>query len=220
MLANSASKTGDKNTYVYAMEKLVTYYPKKDYWVDLLNRVQGKPGFSDRLSLDVLRLRFALGQIQSTTDYLELSQLAIQAGVPAEAIKVIDQGFKNGALGTGPSGERHQALRKLANTKLAEQQRDLAQTEKDAQANADGTALVNLGYALVTMGQNDKGLDLINQGLKKGGFKRADDTKLRAGEGMLLAGRKQQAVQTLRSVQGKDGTADIARFWILQSNHS
>jgi outer membrane protein assembly factor BamD (BamD/ComL family) len=35
LLLNAASKQNDNNAYVFAMEKLVTYYPKKEYWVDL-----------------------------------------------------------------------------------------------------------------------------------------------------------------------------------------
>ena len=43
LLLNAATKQGDNNAYVFAMEKLVTYYPKKEYWVDLLSRMQRKP---------------------------------------------------------------------------------------------------------------------------------------------------------------------------------
>jgi len=51
LLLNAAVKQGDNNAYVFAMEKLVTYYPKKEYWVDLLSRMQRKANFSDRLAL-------------------------------------------------------------------------------------------------------------------------------------------------------------------------
>src|SRR4029078_2191854 len=50
LLLNAASKQNDNNAYVFAMEKLVTYYPKKEYWVDLLSRMQRKQNFSERLS--------------------------------------------------------------------------------------------------------------------------------------------------------------------------
>ena len=56
MLANIQLKKNDKAGYVQTIEKLAASYPKAQYWNDLLNRVQGKPGFSGRLSVDVLSL--------------------------------------------------------------------------------------------------------------------------------------------------------------------
>ena len=48
-------------------------------------------------------------------------------------------------------------------------------------AAKDGNDLVQIGYAYVTMGQADKGIPLIEQGLAKGGLKRPDDAQLRLG---------------------------------------
>ena len=59
MLASCYQKTKDNTGYIGAIEKLATYYPKKEYWADLLGRVQTKKGFSERLGLDVYRLKLA-----------------------------------------------------------------------------------------------------------------------------------------------------------------
>jgi hypothetical protein len=217
LLANIALKQNDKAGYVQSIEKLVAYHPKKEYWADLINRVQTKPGFSDRLTLDVYRLKLAIGQMKDTGDYMEMAQLALQAGFPAEAQKVIDQGYKAGALGTGAEADRHKRLRDLANKQAADDQKTMSQGEADAQKAKDGTALVNLGYAYVTSGQADKGLGLMEQGIKKGGLKRPEDAKLHYGIAQLQAGKKSEGIQTLKSVQGNDGTADLARYWVLQS---
>ncbi|NEX61690.1 tetratricopeptide repeat protein [Noviherbaspirillum galbum] len=218
LLANIALKQNDKAAYVQSIEKLVAYYPKKEYWADLINRVQGKPGFSDRLTLDVYRLKMAIGQMKDANDYMEMAQLALQAGFPAEAVKVMEAGYKAGALGNGAEAERQKRLRDLANKQAADDQKTMAQGEAEAQKAKDGTALVNLGYAYVTAGQADKGLALMDQGIKKGNLKRPDDAKLHYGVAQLQAGKKSEGVQTLKSVQGNDGTADLARYWILQSN--
>ena len=47
ILANCYLKMRDTAGYVHAIEMLVVQYPKKQYWTDLLSRVQKKPGFSD-----------------------------------------------------------------------------------------------------------------------------------------------------------------------------
>ena len=113
--ANAALKQNDKVGYASALEKLVSFHGKKEYWVNLLNSVERKPGFSQRLSLDLFRLKLAVGQVTKTNDFMDMSQLSLQGGFPVEAIKIIDQGFKSGALGTGNETARHNRLRDLAN---------------------------------------------------------------------------------------------------------
>jgi hypothetical protein len=220
LLANCAIKQNDKEGYTAALEKLVAYYPKKEYWADLLNRVQAKPGFADRLSLDVFRLKLALGQLNAAADYMEMSQLALQAGFPAEAQKIVEQGFKADALGAGADAARHKRLRDLAVKTAADDLKTMAQGEAEAGKSKEGIGLVNLGFAYVTAGQFDKGIGLMEQGIRKGGIKRIDDAKLHMALAYLWAGQKPNAIQMFKSVQGADGTADLAHYWVLQANHS
>jgi len=81
----------DNAGYTMVLEKLVAHYPNKSYWADMISRVQRKPGFSDRLDLDVLRLRLATGNMSKPEEYMEMAQLALQAGFPVEAKKILDQ---------------------------------------------------------------------------------------------------------------------------------
>jgi hypothetical protein len=78
-----------------------------------------------------------------------------------------------------------------------------------------------VGYVYVTMGQFDKGIQLIEQGIAKGGLKRPEDAKLHLGMAQLQAGKnKGKAVQTLRSVQGADGGSDLGRLWAVYASQS
>jgi len=218
ILANCFQRQKDTGGYVAAIEKLVLYYPKKDYWIDLLSHVQRKPGFaSDRLAVHVYRLRMAIGMTLDTNDYMEMAQLALQAGVPSEAKAIVDKGYDVKALGTGNQAERHQRLRDLVNKSLAEAQRTRAKDEADAMAAKDGNDLVKVGLNYVYEGKTDKGLALIEQGIKRGGLKRPEDAKLLYGEALLKAGQSAKAVSVFREVRGTDGTADLARLWILEA---
>jgi tetratricopeptide (TPR) repeat protein len=217
MLANCYLKQKDNAGYASALEKLVTYYPKKDYWVDLINRIQRKPAYSDRLDLDVYRIKLATGNLTTANDYLEMAQLALAAGYSAEAKKVVDQGFASGVLGTGTDADRHKRLRDLAIKQLADDQKTLPQREVEATSDRGGTGLLNVGFAYVGNGQFDKGLALMEQGMRKGDLKRADDAKLHLGIAYQLAGQKAKAAQILKTVQGGDGTADLARLWLIQT---
>ena len=147
---------------------------------------------------------------------MEMAQLALQAGLPAEGKKIIEKGYAAGALGTGAEAERHKRLRDLADKKLAESQAAIANQANDAANEKEGNALVQVGYAYVTLGEADKGIALIDAGIKKGGLKRPEDAKLRLGMAQLQSAKtKAAATQTLRSIKGADGVADIARLWTV-----
>ena len=218
-LADAQQRTGNTAGQAATLEKLLYNYPKKDYWTIYLARLPNKSGFSQRFSLDVMRLKLSTGSLGKTDEFMEMAQLALQAGYPAEGKAIVDKGFAAGALGTGAEAERHKRLRDLANKQEAEGKASIEQRAMSAAGNKDGGDLVQIGYAYATMGQADKGVSLIEQGIAKGGLKRPDDAKLRLGLALLQTGKnKAKAVQTLRSVQGNDGSADLGRLWALYAN--
>jgi hypothetical protein len=215
-LADAQQRTGNQSGYSATLSKLLVHYPKKDYWSAYLARLPRKAGFAPRFELDVLRLRLASGTMERTEDYMEMAQLALQDGLSAEALRVIDQGYQTGALGTGPEAARHQRLRDLAVKRDAEIRAKLPEVAAEAATFKEGDALVRVGYTYVTMGQADKGAELIRQGIAKGGLKYPDDAKLRLGLAQLQSPKtKGAAMQTLRSVKAVDGAADIARLWTV-----
>jgi len=216
MLATCYSKTGDKAGYGLAMEKLVAFHPKHDYWLSVVYSVITRPGFSERLTLDADRLKLATGTMRSADDYMEAAQLALQAGFPAEAKKFVDAGYAAGLLGTGPDAARQQRLKALTLKNLAEDNQTLGQDDARVAADKDGMPLLNTGLNYVLHGRADKGLAMMAQGMKKGGFRHPDDARLHLGYAYQLAGQKQKAVQVFKTVQGADGAAALARLWVIR----
>ena len=214
LLANIASKTGDRAGYVAGIERLVAYYPKKEYWVDLLRRLEAKPGFSNRLTLDLYRLRAATKTLDSPNEVGEMAQLALQQKQVGEAKKLLDDAFASGLLGKGTEAERQKRLLALASERVAEAPTQLKQAEADALASADGSDLVNVGFAYTGLGQFEKGIALMRQGIAQGKLKRADEANLHLGIAYLRAGQKAKARETFKLVGGTDGTADLARLWM------
>jgi hypothetical protein len=218
MLADISLKQGNKAAHLATLEKLAASYPKASYWADLLGRLPGKPGFSSRLELDVQRLKLANGLLTKPAHYMEMAQLALLAGNPAEALKVIDQGYRSGALGSGLDAARHQRLQTLA----LKNQADGAQRAASDQAslikskNADGLAA--FGFAMVSNGQAGQGLAAMQQALKTGKLAYPNEAKLHLGIAYAQAGKKPSAIAAWKTVQGADGAADLARYWIIQAN--
>ncbi len=83
----------------------------------------------------------------------------------------------------------------------------------------DGIGYLNLGYVFVTNGQFDKGIALMEQGVNSGALKHPDEAKLRLATAYVMAGRNQNAIQTFKTVQGSEGSADLARYWIMLLSH-
>lgn len=218
LLANTGAKSKDKATYLIALEQLVKFYPTDDYWTDLLSRAQGKPGVSQSLELDFYRLEFTAVKTISGDDYSNMGELDLLAGFPTEAKKVLDAGYAAGALGTGGGAPKHKKLRDQANKGAADDAKNIASGEASAAKSKDGVGLVNLGFAYVTMGQYDKGIDFMQKGIAKGNLKRPEDAKLRLGVAYVLAGRKDEALKALADVKGTEGQADLARYWTFYLN--
>ncbi len=215
LLANCYLRLNDNVGYVGTLERLLAHSPKKSYWLDLVSRLQKKPGFSDRLALDVLRLQFATGNMLDANDYVYMAQLALQAGLPGEAKSVLEQGFAKNVLGAGGEGERHKRLRDLAAKQLTDDLKQLPENEKQAMAGKDGNALFAVGHAYVSAGQSEHGLGLMEQAIAKGGLKRPADARLHLGEAYLVAGKRDKAIQTLKGITGSDGVQDLARLWVI-----
>ena len=217
LLANAYQQQRESAGYVRTLEKLVAHYPKKDYWLSLLHGIVTRPGYSERLAVDVARLKLATGTLRTATEYVEAAQLSLQDGFPMEASQIIELGYGAGLLGTGAEAERHKRLKDMAAKNLAEDKKALAQDEAQSGNAKDGKTLFNEGYNYVLHGNFNKGLAMMEKGLKLDtGFRRPEHAKLQLAHAYHLAGQKQKAIQIYRTVQGNDGAASIARLWIVR----
>lgn len=214
----AAQKKGDASAEALATEKLLNYYPEPKLWAQILGSLPEKKGFDgSRYALDLYRLRLATGNMRDANDYMEMAQLAAQAGYPEEGKQVVDKGFAANVLGQGAEGARHKRLADLMVKKIAEAKASAAANEKAAEEAKDGNLFVTLGLANAFGGNAKKGIAQIEQGIAKGNLKRPEDAKLYLGLAHYLAGDNAKAVAAWRSVKGTDGAADIARLWIIQS---
>lgn len=215
LLGNSYQQLKDDASYIGVLELLVTYYPKKEYWGDLIYRVERKPGFSDRLRLDLYRLLLKTNNIEDSSQFVEMAELALLAGLPLEAQQAVDAGYAANILGQGKDAAKHKQLRDKANKQAADDAKTLDAGEAAAKSSKNGTGMVNMGYNYVIRAQYDKGLALMNEGIAKGGLKAPEEAKLHLGMAYLQSGDKAKAAEIFKTVQGNDGSADIARLWML-----
>jgi tetratricopeptide (TPR) repeat protein len=221
LLASSADKVKDTETYMATMDKMVTYYPTDDFWNHVINRgIQRRPGFNmNDYLIDVYRLLFASVKQMAPEDYTNLAELALQVGFPTEAKHAVDAGFAAGVLGTGSTAAKDKQLRDKATKGANDDARNIAAGEASAAKSKNGAGLVNIGWAYVTMDQYDKGINFIQQGIAKGGLKQPDEAKLRLGIAYAKAGKKDDALKTLGEVKAGGGLSDLAKYWTILINH-
>ncbi len=216
LLAACQREGGDTLGFGNTMVQLVTYYPKPDYWQNMVHSAQTRPGFASRLTLDIDRFELATGLLTKTDDLMEMVELALQVPLPGEAKAITEHAYSTGAFGTGPQAPRQQRLRDLVNKTYESELKALPGREADAQASHDGNLLASLGEEYVSYGQYPEGIALIEAGIRKGGLRHPDDTRLHLGIATMQAGQKARALQMFRTVGGREGAAEIARLWMIQ----
>jgi hypothetical protein len=215
LMAGAAGKLKDTALYTATLERLVALYPSPEFWTDVLRRMTNKPSFNDRLRLDGYRLQMVTAKEMESEEYLDMAERAMALAFYVEAKQTVDAGFAAGKLGKGADASKHKQLQDKANKSAADDTKTIDAGEAGALKAKTGTPLVNLGYTYVTMGQFDKGIDLIAKGIAKGGLKNPEDAKLRLGVAYAKAGKKDEALKALEAVKGSDGTADLARYWMM-----
>ena len=97
IVLSSQFKLDNKDGIAEALKKLVRYYPKGEYWENLLD-IYRRKDTSDRITLGFYRLMNEVGTLKQADDYMEMAQLAIDAGVPGEAQTIVEKGVQGGTL--------------------------------------------------------------------------------------------------------------------------
>ena len=216
ILLRSAYERGENNAdSADTLEKLVMYYPKKEYWNNLLYSVR-KLKLTDRQTLQVYRLMIATQTMQQASDYAEMAELAISGGNPGEAQKVLEAG--NAANVFTEQRDKDRTARMLASLKdsTAKDLASLPKIEAEAKTAKTGDVDVAVGNAYLSYGQNDKAIAALNQGITKGGLKNLADAQMTLGIAQVRVGDKASALKSFKAVKTEDpATTRIAKLWSL-----
>lgn len=217
MLATCQTQVKDTAGQMHTYVLLATYYPKPDYWAQLLHALVTNNSLPPALQLDVYRVRLAAGNLTQASDFLDASEIAVQAGVPKIGLDIMTAGYNAGVLGKEPGAARQAKLKDFIAAAVEKKKASIASEEATAVKAPTGDALLTVGYNYVTLGQADKGLGLMQQAIDKGVRGDINIARLRLGEAQLDAGRAGDAVTTLGTVEGTNGAKDIAQLWILKT---
>lgn len=217
VLATVQNQLKDKAGYARTAERLAKLYPKPSYWSVVISQVDQQK-LATRELLDLLRLMRVTGVLNSAEQYVAMANLAMLAGLPAEAQAAMVEGYAKGKLGQGPKAAEHAALRDKTTREAADDVAQRTREEKGALAARDGNALVGLGQVLVAEGKLEQGIALLEQGVAKGGLRQPDEARLHLGIAQALAGRNDAAKLTLSATRGSQGLNELVRLWTLYAS--
>ena len=217
LIWSCAIKTRDDAAAARAVEKLILYYPKPDYWSNAMAGVLQDKANDDRLLLMTYRLMFQVGILKKAGDYTEMAQIALDQGNPGEAQTILEQAFAKNLYTDAHDKERSQRLLDKVRRSAAEDRATIGKQEKDAAAAKTGDALVQVGAAYLGYGQPDKAVAAITAGIAKGGLKHSDEAYMLLGIANERNKNSADAVRAFNRANSDPKYAQLAKLWALEA---
>jgi tetratricopeptide (TPR) repeat protein len=210
MMAVSQRQLKDDAGYNSTLKLLLQNYPSKAYWGEMIPRLARQANFNARFDLDLYRLLELTGNLEDAIEYIDMANLALKAGLPAEASRMVEQAYSAGLLGKGSDAVNHQKLRQQIQQRLTEDVKALPALEKSAK---DANALASLADVYASQQKWDQAQLNYSKAIAMGGLRREAETRLHAGIVLFKAGQKEEARKMWDSVQGDATAVDIAQLW-------
>lgn len=210
MMAVSQRQLKDDAGYNSTLKLLLQNYPSKAYWGEMIPRLARQANFNARFDLDLYRLLELTGNLEDAIEYIDMANLALKAGLPAEASRMVEQAYSAGLLGKGSDAVNHQKLRQQIQQRLTEDVKALPALEKSAK---DANALASLADVYASQQKWEQAQLNYSKAIAMGGLRREAETRLHAGIVLFKAGQKEEARKMWDSVQGDATAVDIAQLW-------
>jgi hypothetical protein len=218
LVSESYIKLNNNEGSTATLEKLVSYYPKPNYWNNLLYVLMRAEGNSDLITLNIYRLMLDTNTLKQASDYTEMAQLSLERGTPCEAQRVIEKGVAENVFTEQRDKDRNTRLLESSKKACATDQSTLAKFETEAKAAATGEADVRLGQAYLSFDQYDKAVEAIQRGIGKGGVKSPEEAQILLGIAQLKRKNSDEAQKAFKAVKGGDAKLTrLANLWALHA---
>ena len=219
LIQAACAKVGDNSCVSKVFEKLVVYYPKTEYWQNLMVALKATDT-DDIQTLNVMRLASYVNVLKKPDDYKEMAQLAIEEKLACEGQAILEQGFTKKVFVEKRDLDVNTRLLEFAKKECAADKTALPKNEAAAKSAATGDAYVKVGAQYLGTGDTAKATAAIQQGIAKGDPKeaaRVDEASILLGIAQLKANNKAEAAKAFRSVKRDPTMVRIAKLWLLNT---
>jgi hypothetical protein len=192
----------------------VTRTGKTEYWNQLLKLADAAKNLTDPQSLQIYRLKYLTGSLSGKDDYINMAQLDMQLGLPAEAGTVLDKGM----AGNITNDDRSKKLQALAKQQAGQVAAGMAGALAAAQKDPNGDALVKVALQQTTSGAAKDGVATAKAAMAKN-LKDKDSGVIALGYSQIAAGQNADAVKTLDADKGDGNGPMIVHLYALYAAH-
>lgn len=213
LLAVSYREVKDTAGYEATLHQLLALYPSKAYWAEAIGRQLSLAQANARFDLDVYRLLEETGILEDAEAYVMMAELALKAGLPADAKRVMENGFQIGLLGKGSQASAHAKWRQLAATQLVEDDKLMASLEKSAQNSNDW---VGLGDVWLSKQQWAQASVMYAKALTAGPVRREAEVYLHHAIALFKAGDAVASRALLAKISGDKTAMAVANLWRIR----
>jgi tetratricopeptide (TPR) repeat protein len=220
----ACEKAGNNACVSQAYEKLVVYYPKPEYWQNLMKAL--RQGDTDDIQAhNVMRLALYVNVLKDPDQFKELAQLSLEQKLACESQAVLEQGFAKKVFVEKRDVDVNTRLLEAAKKEAAIERPALPKNEAAARSAATGDALVKVGAQYLACGDAAKAVQLIQAGITKGSLakgepkeaERNDEAYILLGIAQLKSNNKAEAAKAFRNVKKDPTMVRIAKLWLLNT---
>jgi tetratricopeptide (TPR) repeat protein len=208
---------GDSATAAQVLEKLCRFYPKPEVWQSYIRSMsRGSP---DLPGFHWSRLSNEVGVLKDAEEYSNFAQQAMLVyGTPAEALRVVEEGFKKQVLGSDPKTKvRHQILLTKAKEAAQADKARWPQMATEAEQDPTGVKSEAMGLSYFGAEQWDQAISYLEKAVKKGGLKDTANVKLTLGIAQLKKGQRDAARTEFKAVSADPVLGKVASAWTIRS---
>jgi tetratricopeptide (TPR) repeat protein len=216
IVLTACQKAQDNNCVTKLFEKLVVYYPKPEYWQNLLVALTASD-LTDEQKINVMRLQTTVNVMKRPSEYTEMAQIALDLGLAGEAQAVLEQAFAKKLFTDQREIDKNTRLLNKAKADAAKEKAALPAKEAAAKSAATGDELVHVGASYLGFGDTAKAVENIKAGIAKGKLTKPDEAGILLGIANLKANNKPDAKKAFATVKNDPTYKRIAGLWNLNT---
>ncbi|EAQ96441.2 tetratricopeptide repeat protein [Congregibacter litoralis] len=195
------------------LRQLITFYPKKQYWVQLsfMYSEQNK----EARQLGAMETAYVQDMLEKDGEYRNMASLFLNAEVPYKAAVVLKEGLAEDIV---QDNSKNWELLAGALRQAQEVADAIPAMEKAASMSDDGDLYARLGNIYLDADQNEKAIEAITKGLDRGGVKRPDNARLVLGMAYFNTDQYAKARDAFRAAGRDERSKKYADQWIKYMN--
>ena len=224
LIVAACQRAEDNGCVAKVFEKLVVYYPKPEYWQNLLVALKNSDT-DDIQKLNVMRLSVHVKVLKKPEDFKEMAQLTLENKLACESQSVLEQGFAAKVFVEKRDVDVNTRLLNAAKAEAEKEKAALAQNDAASRSAATGDASIQLGAQYLGCGDAAKAVEALQRGISKDSIakgdpkeaEKVDEANMLLGIAYLRANNKAEAAKAFRAVKRDPTMVRIAKLWLLNT---